>query len=70
VAWSLEAPEGTAGFRGGDDGCVAVLLRLWFFRDRLGAVKNWKRDRRGVEIETGAAGLRFRLELDHLPREC
>jgi hypothetical protein len=47
-----------------------LLLWLWFFGDRLGGVERWKRDRRDGEIETGAAGLRLRLGLDHLPRDC
>jgi len=60
--WSREAPECTPRCRGGRDGCVALRLRMWwFFRDPLGGVNGWKRDRRGGEIETRGAGLRFRL---------
>jgi hypothetical protein len=69
-AWSPEAPERSSGCRGGDDGCVALLLGLWRFRLPLGDVNSRKRDGRDREIEIRAAGLRFRLELDHLPRDC
>ncbi len=69
-AWSPAVSERTPRFGGGRDGRVALLLRVWFFRDRLGGVKSRKPDRRGGEIRTRAACLRFRLQLDHVPRDC
>jgi hypothetical protein len=60
-AWSPEAAERTPRGGGGRDGCVALLLRLWLFRDRLGGEDSRKRDRRGGEIKTRTARLRFRL---------
>jgi hypothetical protein len=60
-AWSPEAPGRTPRFGGGRDGCFALLLWLWFFGDRLGGENSRKRNRRGGEIKTRAAHLRFRL---------
>ena len=69
-AWSAEARERALRCRGGRDGRAALLLGLWFFfRDRLGGVNRRKRARRGGEIQTRAAGLRFRVQLDHVPRD-
>jgi hypothetical protein len=65
-AWSPEAVERTPSRRGGRDRCLALLLRLWFFRD---GVDSRKRDRRGGGIQTGAEDLRLGLQLDHVPRE-
>jgi len=59
--WGPEAAERTPRCGGGRDGRVALLLRLWFFCERLGGENSQKRQCRGGEIQTRAARLRFRL---------
>ena len=56
-------------YGGRRDGRVARLLWLWFRRERLAGVNSRKRDRWGGDIDTRAADLWFRLQLDHVPRE-